>query len=307
MRSRKQLCLLAVLALSLVLATAASAQLVDYRPDVAIQGSGVVLFGNNTGNFAEFNVNVLKYGANLTGGFRWVEYTKPGVRPTTVLCKQVVGLKFLADNHVVIEAKGVLNDRPAKITFTVLDDGMMDAVKVRAETLPTTATMPTVIYEKGGGVAKGGVTIFRKPECCTTFGNGMIKVNDNIGRFSFKAMSAPNGLFGHLIYQEINPLATGPTVRPVVTIEMQRLLAIKQDGQRAIFEGLGIMNGLPAKIRVTVEDNVRPGPVVTDVADFFSIEATPTVPTFAPADYAAKGPLVRGDIVVQKIVTVQPE
>lgn len=309
--SRKHVCCIMLVALVLALGSTVMAQQADIAPDAYVRGAGVVQFSNT--NYAEFNVNVSQVGPAFFGGFKWAEYrltatpTNIAVRPIVVVSKQVTAMRFLANNHVVVEAIGYYMDRPAKVTFEALDDLNMDWVKVTADTIvPPGSTIPTIHYEKAGGVAKGSVTVYRKPVTgYIATGNGAIMVKRNIGTFSFKFVSNSAGASGSLFYQEFNPMVMSAVVRPVARIELNKVTLMKVDGKRAYIEGTGVLNNLPARITVTAQDNVWPGSPLT-VLDYFAITATPTVPTFVAADYAAAGPVIRGDIFVGTFGIVGP-
>ena len=169
----------------------------DVAPDAYIRGAGVVQFSNT--NYAEFNINVSKVGPAFFGSFKWSEYrltatpTNIAVKPILVVSKQVTAMRFIADNHVVVEATGYYMDKPAKVTFEALDHLNMDWVKVTADTIvPPGSLIPSFHYEKAGGVTKGSVTVYRKP-VVGYFANGIgsIPVKRNIGTFSFNSSAMP--------------------------------------------------------------------------------------------------------------------
>lgn len=297
--SRKQLCLFAVIALVTGLSTAASAQLANLRPEAGVYGCGTVLFDESAGNYAQFTINVAKVGPSFSGAFHWVEYAGPGVRPVAIQSGRILDMQFLARNHVVVHAVGTLAGRPARIAFELLDDLVIDSVSIRAKSLATQEGVPVSSYENGGGVSKGNVVVFKYPEIITVMGRGVVALKTNVGRFDVKATNSPLGLYGCVVFEEIDPLQTGPTARPVVRIELRKLLMLKAGEGKASMEGVGALNGKPAKVRITVYDNTSPGPGATGIADFFSIQATPTDLTYDLKEYVAEGPVVVGDIVVK--------
>ena len=307
--SRKHVVWFFVVALVLAMGVVVMAQTTDVVPDAYVRGTGVVQFTNT--NYAEFNVNVSQVGPAFFGGFKWAEYanlsaTTAGavVRPIVVVSKQVTGMQFLASNHVVVTAVGYYMDRPANLTFEALDDLNMDWVKITADTIvPPGSTIPSIHYERAGGVSKGNIVIYRKPVgAYIAMGNGSIPIKQDIGVFSFRFISDSSaaGGSGCLYYQEFNPMVMSPMIRPIARIQLTKVTLMKVNGNKAYIEGTGLLNNLPAKITVTAQDNVKPPSPLT-IFDYFAITAVPTVPTFVAADYSAGGPVTRGDIIVGRI------
>lgn len=312
--NKRIVCWLAMGMLAAALLASGVAAQTEIVPDAGVRGSGVVMF-TATQSMAQFDVNVTRVGTNLFGGLKWVEAvpsstTANTTRPNVVVTKEVKSLRFLAANHIVVEAVGYWNDRLSNIRFEALDDLAGDFVHVTATTIvPTGSRMPTMIYDKSGGVAKGNVAVFGKPLSGNfSKGSGTISVSSTlplIGQFNFSAQSAPSGTSGVLQYAVINPLAMSPIIRPAIMIQVRKFNVLKVDGNTAIMVGPGTLNGVAARITLAVSDNYKPGTQTATgfapAADMFKIEAVPTAISSSVKPYAASGPLTKGDLVVGEI------
>jgi hypothetical protein len=96
--------------------------------------------------------------------------------------------------------------------------------------------------------------------------------------------------------------------RPSILIQVKQVTSLKVDGKAAVLQGIGMLNGTPARVTVSVVDNFKPSStVLTDPAvarDTFKIEAYPIVMTLvAVKPYVASGPVFRGDLIVGQFQT----
>ncbi|MGC8861211.1 MAG: hypothetical protein ACP5R5_00380 [Armatimonadota bacterium] len=286
--------ILAVVALAVAIGSASFGQAAI--PDAYVKGSGAIQVGTNLGLF---EINVVRTGAILNGGFRYTEVASNATRPVAVIVSRVVKSLVVNGNFATITAEGIWNGVPSNLTVECLDDNPSgDWFHITA--VPISSPMP-VIYDAAGGVIKGDIAVFSRPAAAGyTKGYGTIATANNcIGKFRFWAELTSAGVRGCLNYVDYNPAALSAIVRPRAVIYLPRVERLIIVGNTAVFGGKGALNGRPALIEVKVVDNASPsGPAVRDA---FFIKATPLTADSVTAGYEAGGPLTSGDIVVAPI------
>lgn len=300
--SRKILYCLVLGSLLVSLAFApAVAQIVNTVPDAGVRGSGVIDLPRY-GTVGLFDINIARYGAILTGGFRFSEVDSTGVRVNTVITKEILSLTVVG-NHATIEARGYWRNMWSRIVIEALDDNFSgDNLRVFAAPIDSPIL---IIYERQGGVIKGDLTVYSKPQIVSfAKGYGTIPVKWNVGTFEFSAQSIWDGTStspvkteGKIYYAEFNPRIDAISPRPAVQILVPNVVSLVVRGNQATLRGPGTINGRPANVTVIAVDNSRPeqmSPVF--IPDEFTIWAADKESN--RMYYYASGKLSKGDIVV---------
>jgi len=283
--------LLAVVALAVASGSGSLGQAMI--PDAYVKGSGAIQVGANLGLF---EINVVRTGAILNGGFRYTEVASNATRPVAVIVSRVLKSLVVNGNFATITAEGLWNGTPSNLTVECLDDTPSgDWFHITA--VPIASQLP-VIYDAAGGVIKGDIVVFSRPAAAGyTKGYGTIATsNSGVGKFRFWAELTSAGVRGCLNYVDYSPAAVSPIARPKAVIYLPRVETLTIVGKTAVFGGRGTLNGRPALIEVKAIDNTSPsGPALPDA---FFIKATPLTADSVTAGYEAGGPLTSGDIVV---------
>lgn len=270
-------------------------------PDAGVKGLGAIscLDGKTQGMF---DINVVRWDSADAlvpiGG--WISFTEVGangVRLNSVVAKQIKSLTVNGNTAEVV-ATGYWNGRPAEVRIAVLDDNPSgDNLRIVATPIGPTAITTIAPYTRQGGVVKGDISVFSKQQqTAYASGAGTLAVGTNYGKFEFKVRANATLAEGTIIYTESNPRLMRPGIAPLVTILVQKITSLKVDGNVALIEGVGTLNGKPVQVTLKVADNNKPGIMAPTVSrDIFGIQAV-----FADGSvaYTASGPLVSGDIVV---------
>ncbi len=268
-----------------------------------VKGLGYIRTSNT--NIASLDINVVKVGDIMNGGFRYTEVNpvSPSVRPITVIYSQRLLSIDVRGNFATVKAVGLWNGMPSNLLVEVLDDNPSgDWMHIRA--IPIKSMLP-VIYDAAGGVFKGDLTVFSSPAITGyAVGEGAIGFADrnSIGKFAFKAEVTNAGVRGTISYAEYAPFASAIT-RPRAIIYVPMVQSLEITGNTAVLKGKGTLNGRPAAVEVKAVDNsMLMGPIIKP--DEFYIKAVTLVgSTDVPQMiYEAGGPLKMGDI---KVVSIQ--
>jgi len=285
------------------------------RPDAYVRGWGAIpIMPDNSSStarpnmgFFHFNVNVFQ--GVVVGSVNFREVTPAGKLVAYMHTRQLKSLE-INGNFATIQADGVFNGKSVCLFFEVLDDNPSgDWARFQAN-----GCMLTVIYyDKAAGLVQGDVQVWKRPPPpAVAAGNGAISLPTPIGQtprlgvFSFKAQSGPDGPFGYIHYVD------GPWNRYGTRIDVARLEKFEAFGKKALLAGKGWLNGQPAEVVVTVEDNCDPRLVTfaPQPPDIFAISATTIVPPWSErpvVHYEQKGPVVKGDLFVKAVGPVDTQ
>lgn len=269
---------------------------------------GVASIATSNVNVATLNINVVKNGSVLTGGFRYTEVcpispTNSITRPSCTIYSQQLTSVDVKGNFATVRAIGFWNGMLAEVLVECLDDNPSgDWIHIRA--IPIKSAI-TAFYEASGGVIKGDVAVYGPPAVvgyATGSGTITIPVADstvpNIGRFSFKAEKTTAGVKGTIYYTESTPYCA-VAQRPKVTIYVPAVQGMVIDGRTAVLMGKGTLNGRPAEIEVRAADNSSPMGPATSLDEFHIRAVTLVDDTRMPQYlYEAGGRVRTGDIKV---------
>ncbi len=272
-------------------------------PDAGVRGSGAIPLSYD-GAVGMFDINVVRVGGALYGGFRFQEVSSSLRRGHCIHSRAITALE-VRGNTAVVRATGYWNNMPCSITVEALDDLSGDWLRVKAVPLGPIL----IIYDQAGGVTKGGIEIFTRPPApdVKASGDGLIRVTNNtVGKFSFRAESIGGQVTGSLDYAEYNPMILA-IVRPKVRILVPEIESVEAIGSTAVLRGRGTLNGRPAMVEVKAVDAASSAGSVA-VRDQFHIRAAPLVSDrLTSYVYQAGGPLVYGDVVVTVAAADTPD
>jgi len=280
-----------------------------YLPDAYVRGFGSYpVPADSASSIAKpdmvfFNINVTDFRGLLYGGMNYRRVSPDGKLKSYMFSTRIESLE-VRGNFATIRAQAIHNGRKACMFVEVLDDNPSgDWARFQAN-----GCMLTVVYEDtSGGLVSGDIRVWTKPAPrAMAFGAGAIALpgvtiggKPGLGVFQFKAETTPWGPAGSLHYTDA-PVTAAASANTIFVPRWERFVA---SGNRAEMAGPGYWNGRPAIVVVNVEDNVDPRLryLVAPPPDFFAIHAKLAGPDIRPGapDYAAKGPVVRGDIVVK--------
>lgn len=289
-----------------VLAVSLSAQ-ADRQPvpDAYVRGFGAIAFNADATSTAKptmgvFSISVNRFGNDLLG---WISYYEvlPTGRPGARIVANELKKLDVQGNMATIDAVGRFNNQIAHIRVEVLDDNPSgDWLRITAHG----GMLPVQYYDAAGGVVRGDIVVWTRPEPVPfARGSGAIQVMNQttltnlVGNFQFNVAQWPAGAEGYLTYHQFNPNRIWDSSG--VRILMKEADKLEVDGNIAVFQGQGEMNGKPVRIVTKVADNVRP-PVMPSpaAADYLMIEAWGPASTNMGPLFKAEGPVVRGDLLV---------
>lgn len=275
-------------------------------PDAYVRGFGAIAFSADDTGTAKpttgvFSINVNRLGEKLLGWISYYEVSPSGKPGARIVANEMSELD-IQGNMATIDAVGRFNNQVAHIRVEVLDDNPSgDWMRITAHG----SMLPVEYYVAAGGVVRGDIAVWTKPEAVPfTRGSGAIMVRNQttltnlVGNFQYNVAQWPACAEGFLTYHQFNPNRIWDSTG--VRILMSEADKLEVDGNTAVFQGKGVLNGKPVRIATKVGDNVKP-PVrpSPNGADYLSIEAWGPASTADTGPvFKAEGPVVRGDLLV---------